>query len=115
MIDLADSSVEVFADGADKASILHLYHNPLIKGFTTDPTLMRKAGVTDYCPFAHEIIGAIPDRPLSFEVFSDEFDEMERQALEISSRGDNVFVKIPVTNTRGQSSCGLVCRLPRWC
>ena len=110
---LADLSVKIFADGADKAGMLELYRNPLIKGFTTNPTLMRKAGVSDYRAFAREIIAAIPDRPISFEVLSDEFDEMERQALEISSWGDNVYVKIPITNTRGQSSCDLVRGLAR--
>ncbi len=110
---LADLSIKIFADGAEKASMLELYRNPLIKGFTTNPTLMRKAGVSDYRAFAYEITAAIPDRPICLEVFSDEFDEMERQALEISSWGDNVYVKIPITNTRGQSSCDLVHRLAR--
>jgi len=110
---LVDLSVKIFADGADKVGMLELYRNPLIKGFTTNPTLMRRAGVSDYRAFAHEILAAIPDRPISFEVFSDEFDEMERQALEISSWGDNVYVKIPITNTRGESSCDLVRRLSR--
>ena len=106
-----DLNVKIFADGADKAGMLELYRNPLIKGFTTNPTLMRKAGVSDYRAFAREVIAAIPDRSISFEVFSDEFDEMERQALEISSWGDDVYVKIPITNTRGQLSCDLVDRL----
>jgi len=113
MKSLADLSVKIFADGAGKAGMLKLYHNPLIKGFTTNPTLMRKAKVSDYRAFAREIIAAIPDRPISFEVFSDEFDQMERQALEISSWSDNVYVKIPVTNTRGEPSCDLVRRLSR--
>jgi transaldolase len=104
-------SVKVFADGADKDGMLKLYHNPLIRGFTTNPTLMRKAGIADYCAFAHEIVAAIPDRPISFEVLCDEFDEMEWQALEISSWGDAVYVKIPITNTRGQSSADLIRRL----
>jgi transaldolase len=108
---LRDLKVKIFADGADRAGMLELYRNPLIKGFTTNPTLMRKAGVSDYRSFAREIIAAIPDRPISFEVFMDEFDEMERQALEISSWGDNVYVKIPITNTRGELSGGLVRRL----
>jgi len=110
---LADLSVKIFADGADKVGMLELYRNPLIRGFTTNPTLMRRAGASDYRAFAQEIIAAIPDRPISFEVFCDEFGEMERQALEISSWGDNVYVKIPVTNTRGDSSCDLVRRLSR--
>ena len=113
MKSLSELSVKIFADGADKAGMLEMYANPLIKGFTTNPTLMRKAGVSDYRTFAHQIIEAIPDRPLSFEVFSDEFDEMERQALEISSWGENVYVKIPVTNTRQQPSYDLLRRLAR--
>ena len=85
--------------------------NPLIRGFTTNPTLMRKAGVDDYEAFAREILELVPDRPISFEVFSDDFDEMERQALPIASWGDNVYVKIPVTNTRGEPRGDLVRRL----
>jgi transaldolase len=88
-----------------------LYRHPNISGFTTNPTLMRKAGITDYEGFAREVAAAIPDRPISFEVFSDDFEEMERQALKIASWGENVFVKIPVTNTRGESARRLVCRL----
>lgn len=103
--------MKIFADGADKEGMLELYKNHLIKGFTTNPTLMRKAGITDYRCFAHEIIQLIPDRPISFEVFADEFPEMERQALEMASWGQNVYVKIPITNTRGQPSNDLVCRL----
>lgn len=110
---LSDLKVEVFADGADKSSMLELYRNPLIKGFTTNPTLMRKAGIADYRGFAREILRAIPDRPISFEVFSDEFVEMERQALEIAGWGDNVYAKIPITNTRGEPSNHLVRRLAR--
>jgi transaldolase len=104
-------SVKIFADGADLAGMLALYRQPYIKGFTTNPTLMRKAGITDYRGFAKEVLAAIPDRPISFEVFSDEFSEMERQAREIASWGGNVYVKIPVTNTRGESACDLVKRL----
>lgn len=111
MVALSDLKIKVFADGADRAGMLEMHTNPLIKGFTTNPTLMHKAGVTDYRAFAHEIIARIPDRPLSFEVFSDEFAEMERQALEIASWGANVYVKIPITNTRGESSVELVQRL----
>ena len=103
-----DLSVKIFADGADMDGMLEMYRNPLIAGFTTNPTLMRKAGVSDYRVFAREILQEIPDRPISFEVFTDEFTEMERQALEIASWGDNVYVKLPVTNTRGESSCELV-------
>ena len=105
--------MKLFADGADKGDMLGLYANPAIQGFTTNPTLMRKAGVTDYQAFARDIVSAIPDRPISFEVFADEFEEMERQAYRISSWGTNVYVKIPVTNTRGESSCGLIERLCR--
>jgi transaldolase len=104
-------TVKLFADGADAAGMRELYRNPLIRGFTTNPTLMRKAGVTDYRAFARDILLAIPDRSISFEVFSDEFGEMKRQALEISQWGPNVYVKIPITNTRGESSFGLVRRL----
>jgi len=105
--------VKIFADGADKASILELARNPAIQGFTTNPTLMRKAGVKDYEHFCRDLLESIPDRPFSFEVFSDEFDEMERQALRIASWGANVYVKIPVTNTRRQSSAELAGRLSR--
>jgi transaldolase len=103
--------VKLFADGADKEHMLQLYDNPLIQGFTTNPTLMRKAGVTDYRAFAQDILQAIPDRPISFEVFADEFAEMERQAHEIAGWGDNVYVKIPVSNTRKEPSYELVRRL----
>jgi transaldolase len=103
--------VKVFADGADLPGMLQMYAKPWIKGFTTNPTLMRKAGIVDYPAFAKQVVEAIPDRPISFEVFSDEFDEMERQALEIATWGSNVYVKIPITNTRGQSAAGLCRRL----
>jgi transaldolase len=104
-------TVKIFADGADLAGMLDLYRKPYIKGFTTNPTLMRKAGIADYGGFAKEVLQAIPDRPISFEVFSDDFAEMERQAREIASWGDTVYVKIPVTNTRGESAAPLVRRL----
>jgi transaldolase len=94
--------VKIFADGADKAGMLEMYSKPYIKGLTTNPTLMRKAGITDYKAFAREILQEIPDRPISFEVFSDEFAEMERQAMEIAAWGSNVYVKIPVSNTKRQ-------------
>jgi transaldolase len=103
--------VKIFADGANKADILDLYAKPYIKGFTTNPTLMRKAGITDYRAFARDILRHVPDRPFSFEVFSDEFDEMEAQAREIATWGSHVYVKVPVTNTRGESACPLVRRL----
>lgn len=108
---LSTLTVKIFADGADKAGMLEMYDNPLIKGFTTNPTLMRKAGVDDYKAFAQDIVKAIPDRPISLEVFSDEFGDMERQALEISSWGENINIKIPVMNTRRQPSYDLVRRL----
>jgi transaldolase len=103
--------VNIFADGADRARMLELYANGMIKGFTTNPTLMRQAGVVDYEAFAKDILASISDRPISFEVFSDDFAEMERQALNIASWGSNVFVKIPVTNTKGESAAPLIRRL----
>jgi len=106
-----DLKVKIFADGADKAGMLEMYAKPYIKGFTTNPTLMRKAGVTDYRAFAKDILQAIPDRPISFEVFSDEFTEMEHQAFEIAGWGGQVYVKIPVTNTRRERSYDLIKRL----
>lgn len=102
---------KIFADGADKHDIIRLHADPRIRGFTTNPTLMRKAGISDYEGFAKDILRHIPDRPISFEVFSDEFDEMERQALKISSWGSNVYVKIPVSNCVGVPSYDLVRRL----
>ena len=108
---LKDLSVKIFADGADKKGILEMYRNPLISGFTTNPTLMRKAGISDYRAFAQEILAEVPDRPISFEVFSDVFAEMETQAREIASWGENVYVKIPVTNTQGEPAYDLVHKL----
>jgi transaldolase len=108
-----DLKVKIFADGADKSDILRLYEDKRIKGFTTNPTLMRKANITNYEAFAKDILAAIKDRPISFEVFSDEFEEMERQALKIASWGSNVFVKIPVTNSLGLTSYDLIRRLAR--
>jgi len=105
---VADLSVKIFADGADKSAMLELYAQPWIKGFTTNPTLMRKAGIEDYALFARDILRSIPDRPISFEVFADEFCEMDRQARAIASWGDNIYVKIPVTNTRRRPSCDLI-------
>ena len=101
---IEDLKVKIFSDGADIEGMLKLASNPLIKGFTTNPTLMRKAGVKDYKQFASKVIEAIPDRPLSFEVFADDVAEMEAQAQEIASWGPNVNVKIPVTNTKGVST-----------
>jgi len=100
--------VKLFADGAEKAGMLEMYKNPLISGFTTNPTLMKKAGITDYKAFALDILSVIKDRPISFEVFSDDFNEMERQAMDIASWGPNVNVKIPVTNTKAESCYTLV-------
>ncbi|MBZ5620398.1 MAG: transaldolase [Acidobacteriia bacterium] len=107
----ADLKVKLFADGAEKKSMLELYANPLIQGFTTNPTLMRKAGISDYQAFAHDILSVISDRPISFEVFADEFGEMERQARIITTWGRNVYVKIPVTNTRRETACPLIRKL----
>lgn len=103
--------VKIFADGADKATILSLYKKPYIEGFTTNPTLMRKAGVTDYESFAREILAYVKDRPISFEVFADEFDGMEEHAKYIATWGNNVYVKVPVTNTAGKPSTDLVYKL----
>ena len=108
---IEELSVKIFADGADKAKMLEMYDKPFIKGLTTNPTLMRKAGITDYEYFAKDILTEIRDKPLSLEVFSDDFSEMERQALKISEWGSNVYVKIPVTNTKAESSSALVRRL----
>lgn len=113
MADLKSLKVKIFADGADLQGMKAMYANPLIKGFTTNPTLMKAAGVTDYVEFARKVLAAIPDRPVSFEVFADEFDEMERQALEIASWGRNVNVKIPVTNTKSAFAGPLLSRLSK--
>ena len=104
----AGLKVKIFADGADTRGMIDLYKKPYIRGFTTNPTLMRKAGVSDYRAFAREVLDAIPDRPISFEVFSDDFADMARQAREIASWGKNVNVKIPVTNTEGKPSYELL-------
>jgi len=101
-------STKIFADGADKAVMLELYAKPWISGFTTNPALMRKAGVRDYQGFARDILAAIPDRPISLEVFADEFSEMQRQAHTIASWASNVYVKIPVTNTRREPALDLI-------
>jgi transaldolase len=108
MNSLEHLKVKIFADGADKASLIRLYSDPLIKGMTTNPTLMKKAGISDYEKFALEMLGTIKKKPISFEVFSDEFAEMRRQALKISRWQDNVYVKIPITNTRRESSLPLI-------
>ena len=101
-------NIKIFADGADKAGMLSMYKNPRIDGFTTNPTLMRKAGITDYIGFAKEILQTIDDKPVSFEVFADDYKEMEQQALKISKWGENVYVKIPVMNTKKMPSYELI-------
>lgn len=103
--------VKIFADGADKTGMLEMYQKAYIKGFTTNPTLMRKAGITDYRAFAQDILTAMPDRPISFEVFADDVEEMQRHAYEIASWGKNIYVKIPVTTTRREPTASLVKRL----
>lgn len=108
---IEDLKVQIFADGADKAGMLEMYAKPYIKGLTTNPTLMKKAGITDYRAFCKDILTHIKDKPLSFEVFSDDFAEMERQSMEIASWGDNVYVKIPVTNTKQETCYDLVKKL----
>jgi transaldolase len=108
MKNLANLRVQIYADGADKQGMLQLNANPLIKGMTTNPTLMRKAGLKDFEAFAREILQSITEKPISFEVFSDEFSEMRRQAMKINSWAKNVYVKIPITNTREESSLPLI-------
>lgn len=108
---IEELNIKIFADGANKNDMLEMYSKTYIKGLTTNPTLMKKAGVKDYRAFCKDILGEINDKPISFEVFSDNFDEMERQALEIASWGDNVYVKIPVTNTRQETCYKLLKRL----
>lgn len=110
---LDELKVKIFADGANLSGMVELYNNPLIKGFTTNPTLMKQAGISDYEAFARQVLAAIPDRPISFEVFSDDFGEMELQALQIAEWGDNVNVKIPITNTSGKPSYDLIRKLTR--
>jgi transaldolase len=105
---LKDLKVKIFADGADKKGMLELNANPVIKGLTTNPTLMRKAGISQFEAFARDILQSITVKPVSFEVFSDEFPEMKRQAMKINSWAKNVYVKIPITNTRDESSLPLI-------
>lgn len=100
---LSDLKVKIFADGADKSAMLEMYSNPLIAGFTTNPSLICKAGITNYQAFAQEIVSIISDKPVSFEVFSDDFSVMEEEAKILSSFGENVYVKLPITNTKGES------------
>jgi transaldolase len=108
---LSDLRVKLFADGADLEGMIEMRANPLIKGFTTNPTLMRKSGVSDYRAFAKAVLAAIPDRPISFEVLSDDFEVMHSQAVELAGWSPNVFVKIPITDTHGRSSVDLLRRL----
>jgi transaldolase len=103
--------VQIFADGADKAGMLEMYNKSFIKGLTTNPTLMKKAGIKDYEAFAKDILNDVKDKSISFEVFSDDLDEMEKQALKIATWGENVYVKIPVTNTKGMPTYSLVKKL----
>src|SRR4029450_5971747 len=103
-----DLTVKIFADGADKGGMLEMYAKPFIKGLTTNPTLMRKAGISDYRAFARDVLAEIRDKPISFEVFADDWPEMTRQAREIATWGDNVYVKIPITNTKRESAIPLV-------
>ena len=110
---LSQLKVKLFADGADKKGMLELYANPLIRGLTTNPSLMRKAGVADYEAYAREVLQTVKEKPISFEVFSDEFPEMRRQGLKIAAWQKNVYVKIPITNTRQESSAPLLRELSR--
>ena len=113
MISVDKLKIKIFADGADIKGILEMYPNPMVKGFTTNPTLMRKVGISDYEGFGRELLAKVPDRPVSLEVFADDFAEMERQALKIASWGPNVNVKIPITNTKGESAGPLIERLSK--
>lgn len=106
-----DMNVKIFADGAKKDEIFEMNKRSYISGFTTNPTLMKKAGIKDYKAFSLDILSQIKDKPISFEVFSDDFEEMEKQALEIASWGKNVYVKIPITNTKGFSSKQIIKKL----
>ena len=111
MKSITDLQIKIFADGADKVGMLEMYNKPYIKGLTTNPTLMNKAGIKDYKAFALDMLSLIKDKPISFEVFSDDFVEMENQALEINSWGKNVYVKIPVTNTKKETCYSLINKL----
>jgi transaldolase len=104
MSDPNNLKIKIFLDGASEEEMLSAYGNPLVKGFTTNPSLMRKAGVEDYEAFARGMVAKMPDRSISFEVFADEPDEMERQAMKITTWGENVYVKIPITNTKAESA-----------
>ncbi|MFN5559800.1 MAG: transaldolase [Opitutaceae bacterium] len=113
MASLSSLRIRIYADGADRAGILRLHALPFIHGLTTNPTLMRKAGVADYEAFARDILRVVTDKPVSFEVLADDFPEMRRQALKVSSWGANVYTKIPITNSRGESSVPLIGDLTR--
>lgn len=108
-----DLKIDIYADGADIQGMLEMYKKDYIKGFTTNPTLMKKAGVTSYTAFASEVVSKIPDRPISFEVFSDDFEGMKKEALILSGYGKNVFVKIPIMNSKGESSVPLISELSK--
>jgi len=108
MKSLNDLKIQLYADGADKAGIIELYAKPYIKGLTTNPTLMKKAGIHDYEAFAKDILQTVTAKPISLEVFTDEFPEMKRQALKIAALAKNVYTKIPITNSRGESSLPLI-------
>ena len=108
MKNIENLNVKIFADGADKPSMLEMYNKPFIKGLTTNPTLMKKAGIKDYEAFSKDILQTINDKSLSLEVFSDEIDEMRRQALEIATWAENVYVKIPVSNSKNVSTTNLI-------
>ena len=108
---LNELRLKIFSDGADLDSIIEAYRKGIVKGFTTNPTLMAKAGITNYMVFAKEVLRVVKDLPVSFEVFSDEFDEMYDQAMKLAALGDNVYVKIPVTNTRRESAAPLIRKL----
>jgi len=105
--------VKIFADGADLEGIIDLYRKPFIKGLTTNPTLMRKVGVSDYEEFARSVLESVTEKPISFEVFSDDFADMRRQALKIRDWQDNVYVKIPITNTKAESALPLIAELAK--
>ena len=108
MKSLNDLKIQLYADGADKAGMLDLYSKPYIKGLTTNPTLMKKAGIKDYEAFARDILQTITAKPISLEIFTDDFADMKRQALKISSFASNVYTKIPITNSKGESSLPLI-------
>ena len=108
---IEDLKIKIFSDGADKKDMLEMNSKTFIKGLTTNPTLMKKAGIKDYETFAKDILSTIKEKPISFEVFSDDFDDMEKQAMEIASWAANIYVKIPITNTKKESSKKLIKRL----